>query len=560
MNVLNKKNILNKKNVKQKHTSSTMLKVFSYALAILFLSQSAIVLSHGYTEKPKTRQQFCVDDGGYWWPDDGSGVPNEACRAAFLESGTFQFVQNIEFSANVADYNNMDAVRSIVKDGSLCAAGDQAKRGMDVPSPHWQRTNVTPDENGEFEYLFFGATPHNPSFWEFYLSNENFDASTQVLTWADLQLIDQKGDIPITHINGRNFYQMKVKIPAGRTGDAILYTRWQREDVAGEGFYNCSDITIEGSTTPPFDWFDKGYYVKQGTEAQAGDEVWFRVFDSVGTEVVFKKLAITADNQAQQVWASAIANDVNAANAAHVQIGVKTTSNTIEYNANDTLINKVWLKKQANSFALDIKKPQNNLPPQVSLDPAYQVNAGGSISITVAANDPEADPLTYVWQIPAPLTATGTDQPSVTIQANNPAQSVDYPISVEVSDGLNTVTASSTLRVLAETNGCQTTDPDAVNHPAWDASVTYQQGTTASHQQLVWKANWWNSGSEPSVPNDAWQLISQVELGWQAGVAYNAGDEVDHNGRRWKAKWWTRSEPGVGSEWEDIGVANCIQS
>lgn len=550
-------NFTNKKLNKISRVNSTLIQIICYFLAMLFLSSSSTVIAHGYVDKPKARQQFCQEDGGYWWPEDGSAIPNEACRAAFLESGTFQFVQNIEFAANVTDYRNIEAVKSVVKDGSLCSAGDNAKRGTDLASPHWQRTLVIPDGNGEIEFLFFGSTPHNPSYWEFYLSNEQFDSSNQVLTWADLDLIDQKADIPITQINGRNYYQMKVKLPAGREGNAVLYTRWQREDAGGEGFYNCSDITIQDSTTPPFEWFDKGYYIKQGTEAQAGDEVWFRVFDSNGSELVFKKLAITEANQQQSVWAQQLATDVNATQAAIVQIGVLTSTNDIEYNSNETLNNKVWLKQQQNSFALDVKKPNVNLPPEVSLEASYQVNAGEVIQIQATASDPEADPLTYAWLVNPPLTATNTNLSVVTIQANTPTETTDYPISVTVTDGVNNTTASSILRVLVGTGSCQQTDPDWVNHPAWTSTTSYSSGSTVSHQQLVWTANWWNQNSTPDVSNDAWQLVSDVELGWQPGVAYSAGEEVDHNGRRWKAKWWTQSEPGSNSDWQDVGVAHC---
>ncbi|TQV84948.1 lytic polysaccharide monooxygenase [Aliikangiella coralliicola] len=533
---------------------SIISKVISFFSIILF---SSLLHGHGYVDHPKARQQFCVDDGGYWWPDDGSAIPNEACRMAFLESGTFQFVQNIEFAANVTDYHNLDAVKAVVTDGNLCSAGDNAKRGMNLPSTHWQRTTIEPDSNGEFDFIFYGATPHNPSFWEFYLTKPGVDIDNKALTWNDIELIDSKGNIPISQVGGRNVYLAKVKIPVGRTGDAILYTRWQRNDIAGEGFYNCSDITISGSTNPPFEWHDKGYYVKQGTEAQAGDEIWFRVFDTNGNEVVFEKLAISESNQSQAIWAEQLATQVNQTHQQITQIGVRNSEDIIEYSAADTLTNKVWVKNNNYTFALDVKKPTTNQPPQVSLDARFEVNAGESINITVSASDPENTPLSYRWNVPAELRATNTDMATVNIQANTPAQTTNYSISVVVSDGENDVSASTTLAVIVETGGCQTTDPDAANHPAWEASKTYQQGNKVSFNQLVWQANWWNQNSQPSAANEVWKLLSDVELGWQSGIAYNAGDEVDHQGRRWKAQWWTKAEPGKASVWQDIGPAKC---
>lgn len=56
---------------------------------------------------------------------------------------------------------------------------------MNLPSIHWQRTDVMPNANGDVKVRFRATTPHNPSFWQFYLSNENYDA-TQALAWSDL--------------------------------------------------------------------------------------------------------------------------------------------------------------------------------------------------------------------------------------------------------------------------------------------------------------------------------------------------------------------------------------
>ncbi|MCV5901510.1 lytic polysaccharide monooxygenase, partial [Escherichia coli] len=74
------------------------------------------------------------------------------------------------------------------------------------------------------------------------------------LTWSDLELIDTAGDV---YVDAEKRYRIHVTFPADRSGDAVLYTRWQRIDVAGEGFYNCSDITLNGTgTTPPTDPVD----------------------------------------------------------------------------------------------------------------------------------------------------------------------------------------------------------------------------------------------------------------------------------------------------------------
>ncbi len=525
-------------------------------LSVLSVGYSSLANAHGYTDFPKARQQFCADDGGYWWPDDGSAIPNLGCRAAFLKSGTFQFVQSIEFSKNVADYENIAAVKAAIPDGSLCASGDSAKRGIDVPSPHWQRTDIQLDANGEFEFLFYAATPHNPSFWEFYLTKPSYDAS-QPLKWSDLELVDSHANVSVTKVGGRNMYKMQVSLPVDRDGDAILYTRWQRRDPAGEGFYNCSDITIKNVTTPPDEWNDKGFYVQKGDEANIGDEIWFRVFTPQGNEKVFEKLKITESNQSIEAWSEELANSVNQKHANAVKLGVKDAQQQVVYDARDPYANKVWLTSSQESYALDIKKQQTNLPPDVSLESSYRVDASGKINISVKASDPDNDPLSYAWTVPSELSASNTDSATVSISANKPSQTTSYSVSVAVSDGTHTVKADTQLTVVVG-NDCVQTDPNADQYPTWDSSATYVKANQVNFEQLVWRANWWNQGSQPSISNTTWTLVSDVELGWQAGKSYQSGDEVDHKSRRWSAKWWTQSEPGPSSDWKDIGPAKCL--
>ena len=74
---------------------SKALSLSAVASTMLLGFASSHVNAHGFLESPKARQAICNADGGYWWPDDGSGIPNLACRAAFVESGHVQFVQDI---------------------------------------------------------------------------------------------------------------------------------------------------------------------------------------------------------------------------------------------------------------------------------------------------------------------------------------------------------------------------------------------------------------------------------------------------------------------------------
>ncbi|MBE3653332.1 hypothetical protein BOO92_09840 [Vibrio navarrensis] len=50
-------------------------------------------------------------------------------------------------------------------------------------------------------------------------------------------------------------------------------------------------------------------------------------------------------------------------------------------------------------------------------------------------------------------------------------------------------------------NECSTTDANAEQYPAWDASTIYTNETytneTVSHNSFVYQAKWWTQGNEP---------------------------------------------------------------
>lgn len=201
---------------------------------------------------------------------------------------------------------------------------------------------------------------------------------------------------------------------------------------------------------------------------------------------------------------------------------------------------------------------QANGAPVLSLPATASVVSGQSTSLSASASDPDGDPLTYSWSVPAGLVVSGDTTATLAITAPTVTVDTDYTLSLTVSDGALDASAQTVLTVTAEsTGGCDESDPDAPNHPAWDTSTVYTGGDTVSHNCLVWQAKYWTQGNEPTVSAEAWALVSSVAMGWNANVAYNGGETTTHNGRSWQAKWWTRGEePGVASVWTDIGPAN----
>lgn len=340
-----------------------MQKTVKIITALLSIS-SGTLWAHGYVEYPKARQQICKDDGGYWWPADGSGIPNAACRAAYQQSGGYMLTQHHEFSTNVADYENMAAVQQGVKNGLLCAGGDSRKAGMDVKSSAWQSTTVDLATTPTLRVRFRATTPHNPSFWQFYLSNTDYNSATEPLSWQKLTLIHQQGDVPAQS----GYYELDVPMPKARSGKAVLYTRWQRRDVVGEGFYNCSDLTfINGDNSAP-GWHDKGAYLSATQLGKAGETALLRVFNQQGQEQLQKALPISALNQPNQQWARELAQQINTLHSDLVSIGVLQGQQVV---LSDVLgQNRFYLRNAGWFVNLDLKAAPGDKPSCGGVDPS----------------------------------------------------------------------------------------------------------------------------------------------------------------------------------------------
>ncbi len=540
----------NTRRFQKKRNNKSLISALGLLACAGVLTVSSKSQAHAFMDNPKARQSICQAQGGFWWPVDGSNIPNLACRAAFLDSGYVQFIQEHEISVNVADYHNQQAIAAAIPDGTLCSAGSAEKSGVNLASPYWQKTEVMPNGDNNIQVRFNAQTPHNPSFWRVYLSKPSFNASTDVLRWQDLELVQEHGNIDFTKSSdGNRYYNMEVHIPADRVGDALLYSHWQRVDVVGEGFYNCSDITIVRDDVEPDEWQAIAYFIKQGQNANVGDSPWARLFNADGQELINQQFMVNSDNAAS--WQADFAQQLNEDFNQHIKIGVKNLNNAsssdeIIFDSENVLSNQVWVTNQDYSFTLSVITQSENTAPIVHAIDDISLDENSQTPVHVHAFDDQNDLLTYTWSVPEPLTFSGKNA-DITIAVAEVDSEQTRQVSVAVSDGKLTTTKSLTVTINNLT--------DLPTAPPWSSTQAYATGDKVSYQQKTYQAKWWNKNQQPAA-GDAWEEVSLDNDGvalWNTETSYSGGSKVSHQGSYYQAKWWTKGEePGASDVWTKL--------
>ena len=477
----------------------------------LLSSVPSVANAHGWSEFPSARQNTCYEQGGIW-----SGTPpNAACAQAKDISGSYPFVQRNEYAKNIQDFNNINAVKAAIPDGTLCYANDSQKRGMGAPHTGWTRTELS---TGTFEYVFNATAPHNPSFWEFYLTKPNADLS-KGLAWGDLELIQEEGNVPV---NGGK-YRINVTIPSDRSGDAILFVRWQRNDSAGEGFYNCSDITITGGTTPPPDPTPQPDLVRgdlfvsdQFGTPEIGDTVKYDIINKYGEVARSFDIAIDASNVND--WARLLASEINGWHEEFKDGAVFIGDWHAEmqhymYFQNDPSRNFFNSKDGRASGQLTlidggdggVEPLKGDIYELVKSDNV--VNAGDKVVIATS----EAANLTQTQGSAVSIQNNGTASIVVDTTAITANETLSFIASSIESESVETFT----FEVIADDNGVTpdpdpTPDPDSTPDPdngTWDSSKVYLGGEIVTYSNQSWKAQWWVQGGtnpEATYENDKW--------------------------------------------------------
>ena len=196
-------------------------------------------LAHGAAMKPGSRTYLCWKDG---LSSTGEIKPNNpACAAAVAQSGANSL------------YNWFSVLRSdaggrtvgFIPDGQLCGGGNSSFTGYNLARNDWPLTHLTAGASMEFWYSNWA---HHPGTFYYYVTKDSW-SPTRPLAWSDLE--DQPfltvTNPPQQGAVGTNegHYYFTGRLPSGKSGRHIIYSRWVRSD-SQENFFGCSDVTFDG--------------------------------------------------------------------------------------------------------------------------------------------------------------------------------------------------------------------------------------------------------------------------------------------------------------------------
>ncbi|MFC9425181.1 lytic polysaccharide monooxygenase [Streptomyces sp. NPDC056987] len=185
---------------------------------------AAPAAAHGSMTDPVSRVAACFAEG----PESPKSA---ACKAAIAASGTQAFYDWNEVNIPDAAGNH----RQIIPDGTLCGAGRDKYKGLDLARADWPSS---PMNAGNRTFRYKATAPHRGSF-ELYLTKDGYDPS-QPLKWSDLE---EKPFLKVVDPKLEDGAYVFDGVVPNRSGRHLLYSVWQRSD-SPEAFYTCSDVVF----------------------------------------------------------------------------------------------------------------------------------------------------------------------------------------------------------------------------------------------------------------------------------------------------------------------------
>ncbi|MDX1411982.1 MAG: lytic polysaccharide monooxygenase [Nitrospirales bacterium] len=413
----------------------------SVGLAFLLPSQAS---AHGSMESPVSRVLNCR-------LENPENPHSEACKAAVNAGGT----QPLYDWNGVRRGDANDQHRAIIPDGQLCSGGDPTFQGLDLPRADWPTTPITPDSNGDAQFVFHATAPHATQYMEFYVTKDGYDP-TKRLAWLDLE---SQPFCTITNPvleNGR--YYLHCPLPHGKTGKHLIYHIWQRAD-SPEAFYTCIDVEFlnngHGDPSAPRELGQ----IRAQQDLPVGSVVTFRLFEIESSSGEFHdvdshKVTVGEGMGTANQWPYHLAQKTNS-DSQLVKIGVLQPDGSIEP-VMDAQGNHVYaLVDLPLDFEIDIRFPEPpGASPPVAVITANQKEFSGPGTITVSghqSSDPNGLSLDFQWAVISG-NAQISDPGAVETQVTFPDISQDQVVTLGLTVSNGELEDQATLVIHHKTN------------------------------------------------------------------------------------------------------------
>ncbi|MGR7275924.1 glycoside hydrolase family 19 protein [Klebsiella aerogenes] len=169
--------------------------------------------------------------------------------------------------------------------------------------------------------------------------------------------------------------------------------------------------------------------------------------------------------------------------------------------------------------------PQVNVAPVARIaGPVGAVEAGSLVSLSAeASTDANGDKLSYSWMSQDGQTLSGADKAVINFSAPESDKDAQYVVSLTVSDGSLSSTATYTLNVKAKAAADDAKDEPAgdsgvINYPAWSASQSWKPGDIVNNHGALFQCK--------PLPERSWCNVAPTYYEPGAGLAW---------GDAWKA-------------------------
>ena len=481
---------------------------------------------HGALVSPPARQVACIESGMAANCNKASADSNDAGQSIYTWQELTGFV-----------YGNHSAAeaRKVIPSHLICS-GTSKGSGFSQPSAEWRTTTITPNNNGQVTMRYGYTQPHNVSWIEFYISKKGFNPAEKALGWDDIELLDtvvsSKSVSSITGQRYNKYEDYKISIPEDRSGRAVIFTRWQRQDAAGEGFYGCSDVIIDrnGGEQPPVikdpeigeeegtDWFEFSKFA-QNHKPAVGNYVHFRTMGGIkGNNLVDIRKKITSANVNDQ-WISELAYDINTNHSNIVLIGKQDGGGIVTFDPANLRGNGIFLRDKNQSAVLTVEKatdapvavaPADFTVTENAASRGYDLDGSQSLNAT-----------SYLWTI------IDSDGGKFTLQERNGGSWVSQ-------------VKQAKARALIK--------PNTHGKAVYQLTVTGKDGSKDVKRVTVTVKTNGAVTPPPTPPTPPTPPVGDFPA-WDQGKTYVTGDKVSLNNVNYIAKNWTRSKPGVGSDW-----------